>query len=261
MNFDVKDRTILLVRHGSQCYGTNVAGSDLDLKGVCIEPIEYHFGYLNRFEQLEQMANKGHDADFVIYSLKKFARLAADCNPNIVEVLWVDEACVEEMDEFGEELRANAELFLSKKARYTFSGYMMSQVKRIKTHRVWLLNPPKEPSSRTKMGLPEQHKVLKGQLGVFGACSAVELIEQGVPRNIVALFLKEREYQSKMTQWKQYQHWKKSRNPARAELEAKYGYDTKHANHVVRLGRMCVEILSGQGVIVKRPDAMTKGNT
>jgi hypothetical protein len=41
-----------------------------------------------------------------------------------------------------------------------------------------------------------------------------------------------------------------------AELEAKYGYDTKHGMHLVRLLKMGEEILSGQGVIVKRPDAM-----
>src|ERR1039458_5020213 len=33
----------------------------------------------------------------------------------------------------------------------------------------------------------------------------------------------------------QYNGWKAQRNPKRAELEAKFGYDTKHAMHLVRL--------------------------
>ena len=49
--------------------------------------------------------------------------------------------------------------------------------------------------------------------------------------------------------------WLKERNPARRELEAKFGFDTKHGMHLVRLMRMCREILTGQGVLVKRPDA------
>ena len=34
-----------------------------------------------------------------------------------------------------------------------------------------------------------------------------------------------------------------------------YGYDTKHAAHLLRLYRMGIEILSEQVVLVRRPDA------
>lgn len=46
----------------------------------------------------------------------------------------------------------------------------------------------------------------------------------------------------------------KNRNPKRAALEEKHFYDTKHAYHLVRLIRMCKEILETGRVIVKRPD-------
>jgi hypothetical protein len=42
--------------------------------------------------------------------------------------------------------------------------------------------------------------------------------------------------------------------PNRAALEEKFGYDTKHAYHLVRLIRMCRETLLTGKVIVKRPD-------
>lgn len=45
------------------------------------------------------------------------------------------------------------------------------------------------------------------------------------------------------------------RNPARAALEARYGYDTKHAMHLVRLLRMGREVLQRGEVLVRRPDA------
>ena len=52
-----------------------------------------------------------------------------------------------------------------------------------------------------------------------------------------------------------YWQWVKNRNPARHELEEKYGYDTKHAMHLVRLLRMGQEIMETGQVIVRRPDA------
>ena len=54
---------------------------------------------------------------------------------------------------------------------------------------------------------------------------------------------------------KNYWSWVENRNPARHELEEKYGYDCKHALHLVRLMRMAEEILAEGKVLVKRPDA------
>ncbi len=53
----------------------------------------------------------------------------------------------------------------------------------------------------------------------------------------------------------QYWSWKKNRNAKRGVLEEEFGYDTKHAMHLVRLLRMAREILKTGEVLVKRPDA------
>lgn len=55
--------------------------------------------------------------------------------------------------------------------------------------------------------------------------------------------------------WKNYWTWKKNRNEARSELEEQFGYDTKHAMHLVRLLRMGYEALTEGVIKVKRPDA------
>lgn len=55
--------------------------------------------------------------------------------------------------------------------------------------------------------------------------------------------------------WKNYWTWKKNRNEARGTLEEQFGYDTKHAMHLVRLLNMGEEILSSGEVNVLRPDA------
>lgn len=254
MNFNVEQRTILLVRHGSHAYGTSVPTSDLDVKGICIEPLEYHLGFLHKFEQHESMGSKHDDIDKVIYSLKKFANLAADCNPNIVEVLHVSDSDVLALDEFGEELRANRNAFISKKAKHTFSGYAHAQLKRIKTHRSWILNPPSSPPTRKAFGLSEERNISQSELGAFDAS-----IEKGhqvtLPKEMLTVYTREKAFQAAKLQYDQYVNWVKSRNPARAELEARYHYDTKHGMHLLRLMRMCKEILATGQVIVKRPDA------
>lgn len=50
---------------------------------------------------------------------------------------------------------------------------------------------------------------------------------------------------------------KSKRNPARLELEKKFGYDTKNAMHLVRLMTTCKEILANGELLVRRPDAST----
>ncbi len=253
MNFDVLSRTILRVRHGSHAYGTNIETSDLDVKGVCIEPMTHQLGFLHTFEQYERAASKGHETDEVIYSLKKFAKLAADCNPNIIEVLHVDESDVLAIDEFGEELRSHKDAFLSKKAKFTFSGYAHAQLKRIKTHRAWLLNPPAALPSRKEFGLSDTSKISTSELGAFEA-SVQQGMDIEMPKDVLTLFVLEKRYHAAKVQFEQYENWKKTRNAARADLEAKYGYDTKHGMHLLRLMRMCVEILETGKVQVKRPD-------
>jgi predicted nucleotidyltransferase len=261
MDFEIEQRTILLVKHGSHAYGLATPTSDLDLKGVCIEPRDYHFGFLKTFEQHEAMCSNGHPEDKVIYSLRKFMRLAADCNPNIIEVLHGADEDIIKMDEFGEWLRDIKDEFISKKAKFTFSGYAHAQLKRIKTHRAWLLNPLVAPPERKDYGLADKREISKSDLGAYQALedrAAKEGSEitslTDLPSNVVEQLANEKRYASAKMHWEQYNNWKKTRNPARAALEEKYGYDTKHGSHLLRLMRMCKEILEGKGVIVKRHD-------
>lgn len=252
MNFDVNSRTILYVRHGSHAYGLNIPTSDEDFRGICIKPKNHYYGFMHNFEQAEIMESKNNGVDSVVYSLDKFVKMATDCNPNIIEILHVADRHVIKMDEFGEELRSIRDEFLSTKAKFTFSGYAYSQMQRIKTHRSWLLNPPKAPPTRQEFGLSERTKVSKSELGAFDATIALKDIEFDLPANILTLFTREKQYQAAKTHWDAYQSWLKNRNHARAELEAKFGYDTKHGTHLCRLQRMAKEILVDHKVYVDR---------
>lgn len=289
----IEKNTVLLVRHGSHAYGTNTPASDEDFKGVTIPPKEYFFGSNLVFDQAEL---KAPNPDAVIYSMKKFFNLAADCNPNIIEVLHTDPADHLIVDPIGEIILEHKDAFLSKRIKHTFLGYSVSQLKRIKTHKKWIMNPPSVPPTRASLGLPEQTLIPQDQLlaaqaeiqkeldrfqfdfmegleeskkieirGVMSEMLAELKITSndhwmaaarkiGLSDNFIELLQKERQYTNAKREWDQYQNWRKTRNPSRSALEEKYGYDTKHAYHLVRLIRMCREVLTTGKVIVKRPD-------
>ena len=126
----MNSRVIYLTVHGSRAYGTSTPTSDLDLKGVAIPPPEYFHGFSKTFNQA-----KFKEPDAVVYGIRKFFKLAADCNPNIIEVLWTDSSDHLLRTPLGETLLKYKEDFLSKKAKFTFTGYAVSQLRRIKTHR------------------------------------------------------------------------------------------------------------------------------
>ena len=118
---------------GSHGYGTATSHSDTDTRGIFIAPPEYTLGCLKTVEQVEVPGE-----DTVIYELAKFIRLAVNCNPNLIELLFTEEENILFIDPAFEKLRAHRDLFLSKKAKFTFSGYAMTQMKRIRGHHKWI---------------------------------------------------------------------------------------------------------------------------
>ena len=235
--------------HGSHAYGLAGLESDLDVKGIIVGPAAWYHGYCGGPEQI----NLG--PDHVRYEVRKFFRLAAAGNPTILEMLWTEPEDHRTVTATGHSLLAARSQFLSKRVKDSFSGYALAQLKRIKGHRGWLLEPPREKPLRSAFGLPEQTLVSLDQMGAVDT-----LLRQGALReaeltpNFIDLMHRERRYRAAKRHWDQYQKWLKDRNADRASLEVRFGYDTKHAQHLVRLLRMGLEILETGLVRVRRPD-------
>lgn len=234
---------------GSHLYGTNTENSDVDERGVFIPSKEYFLGFAHKVEQFE---NKTQDITY--YDIRKFLALAIDSNPNIIELLFVPPNKINYASNEWHEIINHRELFLSKKARYTFSGYAVSQLKRIQLHRSWLLNPPKKQTTRSDFGLPEDRTlVTKEQLNAY-----IELDSQGkemmLSIDVLRVLEREKVFQNANKHWDQYQTWKNTRNPDRAVLEEKHGYDTKFALHLVRLISEGEELLLQKHITFPRPD-------
>ena len=233
--------------HGSRAYGLARADSDWDYKGVIVGPAAWYLGFKGGPEQVDL------GPDHVHFELRKFLRLAARANPTLVETLFTDPSDHRVVTPAGERLLAARDAFLTRRVEGSFGGYALQQLKRIKTHRRWLLTPPAAAPQRTDFGLPAHLSIPRDQLG-----AAEALLERGEDLNLPANFLVtldgERRYRSAKAEWKQFRGWQKNRNPKRAALEAKFGYDTKHALHLIRLLRMGAEILETGQVHVRRPD-------
>lgn len=143
--------TILRVQVGSGMHGTSVSGQDdRDEMGLCLEPAEYVTGLARvpagtgadaatvDFEQYERHTawdrpggvdnrSGAGDLDVIIYSARKWCRLALAGNPTVLLPLFVPDADVMFRNEAGAELVANASRFVSQLAADRYLGYLHSQ--------------------------------------------------------------------------------------------------------------------------------------
>jgi len=172
--FPLEQHTIFLTLAGSQAHGTAREGSDVDLRGVCVAPLGVRLSLFRTFEQYEGALPEPLAAtvlpriaahptasralaiktECVIFDVAKFVSLCAAANPNALEILFADERDWVFQTTPWRRLYDERHQFLTKKVQQTFLGYAMAQLKKIKTHRAWLLNPPTKKPAREDFGLP-----------------------------------------------------------------------------------------------------------
>jgi uncharacterized protein len=294
---EVEQRTIFVGLAGSHGYGLNRPESDYDYRGVFIAPKRYYLG----FDSIEQK-DSGWDEpgifpfldnnqDTVIYELRKILHLLAAANPNVLELLWLGNYPV--LTPVGQHLINHKKLFLSKKVKHTYSGYAFAQIKKMETHRKWLLNPPAKKPLPVDFGIEEETPLSKDELNAFleylyilirgkiefleeaeelyklltadidfkGILKQYAIVDEALEytqnltnsrKDFIRLLKKSQNYQIALREWKAYLSWQENRNPARAEMERKSGFDLKHGMHCIRLLRSGLEILRSGELIVDR---------
>lgn len=124
-NKNLKDLAILAFG-GSIAYGTNTETSDVDIRGIALNPIGQLLGMDEDFEQVVNT-----ETDTVIYSLRKIATLLTNCNPNTIEILGCKPEHYIFISDKGQVLLNNKKVFLSKKAIGSFGGYAKQQLYRL----------------------------------------------------------------------------------------------------------------------------------
>ncbi|HEY3482598.1 MAG TPA: nucleotidyltransferase domain-containing protein [Streptomyces sp.] len=111
------------------------------------------------------------DLDLIVYSLRKWMRLALTGNPTILLPLFVPDNEIVRITELGHELRANAERILSHQAGLRFAGYLRTQRQRMLEGAIKV----NRPELIEKYGFDTKYAMHMVRLGVQG----VELLETG----------------------------------------------------------------------------------
>jgi predicted nucleotidyltransferase len=126
------DGEILRSVVGSGVHGIGIAGTDdRDELGVCMEPPEWVLGSRAHREDCisrtrpEGVRSGPGDLDLVLYSLRKYLRLAVKGSPTVLLRLFAPAESLVVLTPAGEELRALRCAFLSQQAVERFLGYML----------------------------------------------------------------------------------------------------------------------------------------
>lgn len=288
----LKDNTIFLTLHGSHAYGLNTATSDIDVRGIAIPPKNYFFGFQNNFDHwvtkepydnqvfslikyfnltkdgnpntLELLFTEPEDHImvsnagkvllenrelFLSRNLKEryigYAKAQAHRMKNHKE--WIDQGEVKPpmtREEFG--LKAKPEIDREK--------FLTVQAIIAKKLDEW--NCDFEPfSDPQKIYLQDKVSSILTEMNILADETwKLAARSMGASENFILTLQKEKAYANLVSNYDSYLDWKKHRNPERAKLEAKIGYDAKHATQIVRLLKLGEEALLTGKLRVKREE-------
>ena len=289
---DLKDQNLIVLEciSGSRAYGTDVPGSDTDIRGVFVLPKDRFYG-MSYVPQVSDTTN-----DTVYYELGRFVELASKNNPNILELLAMPEAQTllrhPVMDRFP------VELFLSRRCKHTFGGYAIAQIKKARGLNKKIVNPVGKDLKPLldfcyvfqhqgsislqqwldRKGLRQQQLGLVNvphAEGVFGIYvdqndeglykgvqrkpDATTVLLSSVEKGVAPagyLYFNLDGYKQYRRQYREYWTWMEERNEERYANNQRHGrnYDSKNMMHTFRLLDMGTEILRDGKVIVRRPN-------
>lgn len=276
---------------GSTAYNLNVAGSDIDKKGIFIMPQKQLYG----FEQQTQIANESNDE--VYFEVARFLELLAKNNPNILELLNTPPEYVLFRHPVMDLIKP--EDFLSKLCLDTFAGYAQTQIRKARGLNK-KINKPLDAERKTVLdfcfvihnngsiplaewlngqGLKQeecglvnvnhfrnvyllyhQTQVAEGWFkGIASGADADDVQLSSVPKgleHIAVMNFNKDSYSIYCKEYKEYREWEEKRNEHRYKSTLSHGksYDAKNMMHTFRLLNMAEEIALHREVIVKRPD-------
>ena len=123
---DLRPYIIYRCQVGSKAYGLAEGDADDDWRGIYLPPARLAWSLYRLPEQIEARTDQ-HDE--VYWELEKCLLLALKANPNVLETLWTP--LVLQMSPLADELRQMRGAFLSQHLFKTYSGYVLSQFRRM----------------------------------------------------------------------------------------------------------------------------------
>jgi len=237
---------ISLCWRGSVAHGMYVPKSDpdsiddKDVMGIYIGPLEHYLGF-GRDDVYEQWEGEW---DCVFYELRKFIGLLLNCNPNVLSLLWLKPTGIIYESPLGQRMREHRDLFVTKKAYHSFSGYAHAQFKKMISF------------NQEAQALMQQ---LEEQLASFGidpeSCDAGHSLRTLDGQPFVGATTEMMEVVKRYRGERRRYYSGGYMGTKRRELVRRVGYDAKNAAHLIRLLRMGIEFLTEGAMHVERADA------
>lgn len=287
---NIRDQNCLLFEciSGSRSYGTDLPGSDTDIRGVFVLPKKQFYG-LNYLEQVSSDKN-----DETYFELRRFGELLVKNNPNILEMLGVSPKHILYKHPLFDLF--TTKMVLSKRCKDTFAGYAFSQIKKAKGLNKKIHNPV-EPARKTPLhfcyvvekqgsipllkwldtnhfrqencglavipnirdlyGLYHDPGGALGLKGILRKENANEVALSSVPKGmepVAVMSFNKDGYAKHCKDYREYWDWVALRNQERYQNTLQHGknYDAKNMMHTFRLLDMAAEILEQGKIIVER---------
>lgn len=247
MSKDLIKNKILEFNVGSYLYGTNTEESDRDVCGIFMPNIEYVLGF-KRCEEIDcsikdkvEGKNTKDAVDKKYYEFRKFIKLALENNPNILEMLFVNQSNLIYLHEIGARLISNRLLFPHRGLKQKFLGYASSQ-----KHKMIIKK--------------DNYYDLRNTIDYLSKFNSQKLLAEIITRTDLPYFIKGQYDKKHNVRFIRVGDLNivPSKNVAQAinivqdrldkvgnreELVLKYGYDTKFASHLIRLMLEGIELL------------------
>ena len=251
-NEHLGDNICLLALGGSHAYGTNVEGSDVDIRGVAI-PTKREVLLGKSFDQVLDK-----QTDTTIYSFNKVIQLLSNCNPNTIELLGFPMNEYLHLSGIGLLLWVNQHVFLSKRCIHTFGGYAISQLRRLQNKAARLVGQSENEKyildsiKNAEYDFKQRYfPMTDGSIKLYVDKAVNPEYESEIFMDINLKGYPLRDYAGMWNEMKcivsSY-----NKNSKRNETAIEKGKLGKHMMHLIRLYMMCIDILEKEEIITRR---------
>jgi len=248
----LNDHIILLTLGGSHAYGMEKGSSDLDVRGIALNPKED----ILLGTDFEQVVNT--DTDTVIYSFNKMIQLLTSNNPNTIEILGCRPEHYLHLSRLGRELLDNKKMFLSKICIHTFGGYAGSQLRRLENKAARLTGQAQNEAYILK-SIQNAKYDFKNRYFPCGDSEINLYIDKAVCEDyeseiFMDVHLKHYPLRDWAGMWNEMKAIVSSYNKIGKRNEKAISHDKlgKHMAHLIRLYMMCIDILEKEEIITCR---------
>lgn len=253
-NEHLGNNIILLTLGGSHAYGMDKETSDLDVRGIALNPKEE----ILLGTDFEQVVNV--DTDTTVYSFNKMIQLLTSNNPNTLECLGCKPEHYLYLSNIGKELLDNRKMFLSKICIHTFGGYSSQQLRRMENKAARLVGQAENEAYILK-SISNAKYDFKNRYFPHND-SEIELyidkaVQEGYDSEIfMNVNLQHYPLRDWTGMWNEMKSIVSSYNKIGKRNEKAISHDKlgKHMAHLIRLYMMCIDILEKEEIITYRTD-------